>query len=78
MSTALLLTIAVASVLILLLLVIKAKVHPFVALLVVSLLVAIATGIPADNIIGHFSRHGRPARFDHHHYRPGRDAGGDY
>ncbi len=51
MSTALLLTIAVASVLILLLLVIKAKVHPFVALLVVSLLVAIATGIPADNIM---------------------------
>jgi len=51
MSTALLLTIAVVSVLILLLLVIKAKVHPFVALLVVSLLVAIATGIPADNIM---------------------------
>ncbi|AUX72058.1 GntP family transporter [Erwinia pyrifoliae] len=51
MSTALLLTVAVASVLILLLLVIKAKVHPFVALLVVSLLVAMATGIPADNIM---------------------------
>ncbi|CAO97410.1 GntP family transporter [Erwinia tasmaniensis] len=51
MSTALLLTIAVASVLILLLLVIKAKVHPFVALLVVSLLVALATGIPTDKIM---------------------------
>lgn len=51
MSTALLLTIAVASVLILLLLVIKARVHPFVALIVVSLLVAISTGIPADNIM---------------------------
>lgn len=51
MSTALLLAIAVASILILLLLVIKAKVHPFVALLVVSLLVAIATGIPADKIM---------------------------
>ncbi|MGE9552555.1 GntP family transporter [Erwinia amylovora] len=51
MSTALLLLIAVASVLILLLMVIKAKIHPFVALLVVSLLVAIATGIPADNMM---------------------------
>ena len=51
MSTALLLTIAVASVLILLLLVIKAKVHPFVALLVVSLLVALATGMPIDKIM---------------------------
>lgn len=51
MSTALLLTIAIASVLILLLLVIKIKIHPFVALLVVSLLVAICTGIPADNIM---------------------------
>ncbi|CCG86566.1 GntP family transporter [Erwinia piriflorinigrans] len=51
MSTALLLTIAVASVLMLLLLVIKAKVHPFVALLVVSLLVAWVTGIPTDKIM---------------------------
>ncbi|MFA3778700.1 GntP family transporter [Yersinia sp. 1652 StPb PI] len=51
MSTSLLLTIAVASVLLLLILVIKAKVHPFVALLVVSLLVAIATGIPVSNIM---------------------------
>ncbi|MGM3184182.1 GntP family transporter [Dickeya oryzae] len=51
MSTALLLTIAIAGVLILLLMVIKAKVHPFVALLVVSFMVALATGIPVDNIM---------------------------
>lgn len=51
MSTILLLTIALISVILLLLLVIKAKVHPFVALLVASLFVAIATGIPAENIM---------------------------
>ncbi|MBA8868584.1 GntP family transporter [Pantoea agglomerans] len=51
MSTALLLAIATASIVILLLLVIKAKVHPFVAQLIVSLLVAIATGIPAEKIM---------------------------
>ncbi|NIF22263.1 MULTISPECIES: GntP family transporter [Pantoea] len=51
MSTALLLTIATASIFILLLLVIKAKVHPFVSLLIVSLLVALATGIPTDKIM---------------------------
>ncbi len=51
MSTALLLSITVASILLLLLLVIKAKVHPFVALLIVSLVVAIATGIPTDRIM---------------------------
>ena len=51
MSTALLLAIATASIVILLLLVIKAKIHPFVALLIVSLLVAIATGIPAEKIM---------------------------
>jgi len=51
MSTALLLAIATASIVILLLLVIKTKVHPFVALLIVSLLVAIATGIPAEKIM---------------------------
>lgn len=47
MSTSALLLIALASVVLLLLLVIKAKAHPFVALLIVSLLVAFATGIPA-------------------------------
>ena len=51
MTTALLLAIATASIVILLLLVIKAKVHPFVALLIVSLLVAIATGIPTEKIM---------------------------
>ncbi|MCW0935547.1 GntP family transporter [Pantoea sp. RG18] len=51
MPTALLLAIATASIVILLLLVIKVKVHPFVALLIVSLLVAIATGIPAEKIM---------------------------
>ncbi len=51
MSTSALLLIALASVVLLLLLVIKAKAHPFVALLIVSLLVAFATGIPADKII---------------------------
>lgn len=51
MSTTLLLSIAVISVVLLLLLVIKAKVHPFVALLVASLFVAVCTGIPAENIM---------------------------
>lgn len=51
MSTTLLLTIAVVSVILLLVLVIKAKVHPFVALLISSLFVAISTGIPAKHIM---------------------------
>ncbi len=51
MLTSALLLIALASVVLLLLLVIKAKAHPFVALLIVSLLVAFAAGIPADKII---------------------------
>ncbi|NDJ58120.1 GntP family transporter [Enterobacteriaceae bacterium 4M9] len=51
MSTSVLLLIALASIIILLLLVIKAKAHPFVALLIVSLLVAFTTGIPADKIV---------------------------
>lgn len=51
MSTTLLLSIAVISVILLLLLVIKAKVHPFVALLVASLFVAVTTDIPAENIM---------------------------
>lgn len=51
MSTTLLLTIALASVVLLLLMVIKAKIHPFIALLVASLFVAVATGIPAENIM---------------------------
>lgn len=51
MSTTLLLSIALVSVILLLLLVIKAKVHPFIALLIASLFVAITTGIPAENIM---------------------------
>lgn len=51
MATSLLLCIALAGVLLLLLMVIKFKIHPFIALLVVSLLVALATGIPVENIM---------------------------
>jgi len=51
MATSLLLCIALAGVLLLLLMVIKFKIHPFIALLVVSLLVALATGIPTENIM---------------------------
>ncbi|HGF5863922.1 TPA: GntP family transporter [Escherichia coli] len=50
MSTITLLCIALAGVIMLLLLVIKAKVQPFVALLLVSLLVALAAGIPASEV----------------------------
>lgn len=51
MSTSLLLMIAVLGVVLLLLMVIKAKVQPFVALLVVSLLVALASGIPTGEVM---------------------------
>jgi GntP family gluconate:H+ symporter len=51
MPTSFLLSIAVASILVLLFLVIKAKIHPFVALLVVSIFVAVSTGIPAADIM---------------------------
>ena len=50
MSTITLLCIALAGVIMLLLLVIKEKVQPFVALLLVSLLVALAAGIPAGEV----------------------------
>ena len=50
MSTITLLCIALAGVIMLLLLVIKAKVQPFVALLLVSLLVALAAGIPTGEV----------------------------
>lgn len=76
MSTSALLLIALASVVLLLLLVIKAKAHPFVALLIVSLLVAFATGIPADKIITTIERHGRPAWPHRQHYYSGLNAGG--
>ena len=51
MATSLLLCIALAGVLLLLLMVIKFKVQPFIALLVVSLLVALATGIPTQDVM---------------------------
>lgn len=47
-----LLFIALAGVMLLLLLVIKAKVQPFIALLAVSLLVALAAGIPTGEVMG--------------------------
>ncbi|WP_413503497.1 GntP family transporter [Serratia grimesii] len=51
MSTSMLLMIAVFGVVLLLLMVIKAKIQPFVALLVVSLLVALASGIPTGEVM---------------------------
>lgn len=51
MATSLLLCIALAGVLLLLLMVIKFKVQPFIALLIVSLLVALATGIPTQDVM---------------------------
>lgn len=46
-----LISIAVGAVLLLLLLIIRFRVHAFVALVIVSLLTALATGIPAGNIL---------------------------
>ncbi len=75
MSTSLLLLIAVLGVVLLLLMVIKAKVQPFVALLVVSLLVALASGYSnrrsdeSDD-----RRDGRRTWFGDHYHRSGRDA----
>lgn len=51
MSTSMLLMIAVLGVVLLLLMVIKAKIQPFVSLLVVSLLVALASGIPTGEVM---------------------------
>lgn len=51
MSTSMLLMIAVLGVVLLLLMVIKAKIQPFVALLVVSLLAALASGIPTGEVM---------------------------
>ncbi|WP_315708949.1 GntP family transporter [Brenneria uluponensis] len=51
MSTSALLCIAILGVLLLLLLVIKIKIQPFVALLIVSLLVGLSTGIPTSEIM---------------------------
>jgi len=46
-----LLLIAIAGVALLLLMVIKARIQPFVALLLVSLLVALASGIPTGEVM---------------------------
>ena len=51
LSTTPLLLIALASVLLLLLLIIKLKLHAFVALILISLLTALATGIPTGDIV---------------------------
>ncbi|MEJ5021306.1 gluconate:H+ symporter [Ochrobactrum vermis] len=51
MSAGALISIAVGAVLLLLLLIIRFRVHAFVALIIVSLLTALATGIPAGNIL---------------------------
>ena len=59
MSTITLLCIALAGVIMLLLLVIKAKVQPFVALLLVGLLVALAAGVLAGREEGRESPAGR-------------------
>jgi GntP family gluconate:H+ symporter len=51
MGAGALISIAVGAVLLLLLLIIRFRVHAFVALIIVSLLTALATGIPAGNIL---------------------------
>ncbi|PWK81926.1 GntP family gluconate:H+ symporter [Lentzea atacamensis] len=47
-----LLTLAVVSIAVLLLLIIKFKVEPFIALIVVALLVALAAGVPTETLVG--------------------------
>ncbi|GGU62259.1 GntP family permease [Lentzea flava] len=47
-----LLTLAVVSIAVLLLLIIRFKVEPFIALLVVALLVALAAGVPTETLVG--------------------------
>ncbi|GLZ36079.1 gluconate:H+ symporter, GntP family protein [Lentzea sp. NBRC 105346] len=51
-STGGLLTLAALSIAVLLLLIIKFKVEPFIALLVVGLLVALAAGLPTETLVG--------------------------
>jgi GntP family gluconate:H+ symporter len=51
-STPGLLTLAVVSIAVLLLLIIKFKVEPFIALIVVALLVALAAGVPTETLVG--------------------------
>ena len=47
-----LLTLAVVSIAVLLLLIIRFKVEPFIALIVVALLVALAAGVPTETLVG--------------------------
>ncbi|MEU7480658.1 gluconate:H+ symporter [Lentzea sp. NPDC042327] len=51
-STPGLLTLAVVSIAVLLLLIIKFKVEPFIALIVVALLVALLAGVPVEQLVG--------------------------
>lgn len=51
-STGGLLTLAVVSIAVLLLLIIKFKVEPFIALIVVALLVALLAGVPVEQLVG--------------------------
>ena len=51
-STPGLLTLAVVSIAVLLLLIIKFKVEPFIALIVVALLVALLAGVPVETLVG--------------------------
>jgi gluconate:H+ symporter, GntP family len=51
-DTAGLLTLAVLSVVVLLLLIIKVKLEPFIALIVVGLTVALVVGVPIDKLVG--------------------------
>jgi gluconate:H+ symporter, GntP family len=51
-DTAGLLTLAVLSVVVLLLLIIKVKLEPFIALIVVGLAVALIAGVPIDKLVG--------------------------
>ena len=52
MSTSLLLGIAFSGMVLLLLLIIKAKVHPFISLIIVSVFVGLLSGIHPDKIMG--------------------------
>ncbi len=74
MSTITLLRIALAGVIMLLLLVIKAKVQPFVALLLVSLLVALAAAYRRAKWVAMIAGMGG-AWFRHYYYWSGRYAG---
>ena len=56
MTDQMLILIALAGIFLLLFLVIRTKLHAFVALLLVSLLVGIAAGMPLDEVVGSIER----------------------